>query len=343
MTTTACTHRISAARRRRNIATFAVVTALAVTLLGLVLARALLGEYPISLPDAVRILTGTTIPGASFVLLESTLPRAVLGALAGIAFGLAGSLSQTVLRNPLASPDVLGIDLGASAAAIVALVVFGANPTGVTAAALAGALAVAVTIVAFGKPPHLDTTAMILAGVACSMLLGAIIHWVIVTSSMYQAREATGWLTGSVNAVPWTHIGVLAAVHAAAIPVALWVHYRATIATSGDDLATAWGISPARTKIAALIAVVVLCATTTAVTGPIAFVALLAGPIARWLRRGAPAPICAALVGGCLVVAADYTGAYAIDGVNLPVGVITGTLGAPVLLVLVLLGRKQWS
>ncbi|WP_148667563.1 iron chelate uptake ABC transporter family permease subunit, partial [Arthrobacter sp. Hiyo1] len=110
----------------------------------------LLGSYTVTIPDFFRILTahltgGEKIPGASFIVMENKLPRAVLAILIGLAFGLSGGLFQTMLRNPLASPDVIGISYGASAAAVLAIVVFGASGAAVSAAALAGAIGVALS------------------------------------------------------------------------------------------------------------------------------------------------------------------------------------------------------
>ena len=133
----------------------AVVVLLAITVL--------LGSYTVTIPDFFKILfahlTGSEkIPGASFIVMENKLPRAVIGTMIGLAFGLAGALFQTMLRNPLASPDVIGISYGASAAAVMAIVVFGASGAAVSGAALAGALVVAAIIYAISSGGFRGTT-----------------------------------------------------------------------------------------------------------------------------------------------------------------------------------------
>ena len=129
--------------RRRQVL---LLVALGALVIALFLARALLGDYRVSFVDGIRMISGTTIPGASFIFMESTLPRACMSVLAGAAFASAGAAFQSMLRNPLASPDVLGINLGASAAAVFAVVLLGWTGMPVALVAFAGAIAVAVTI-----------------------------------------------------------------------------------------------------------------------------------------------------------------------------------------------------
>lgn len=329
MTTAAVLARARRGPRRRRAL---VVGALVVLLVGLVLVRALLGDYRVSLPDAVRILGGADVPGAGFVLMESTLPRAVVAVLAGAAFGAAGAAFQVMLRNPLASPDVLGVTLGASAAAVVAFVVLGLRGTPVTVAALAGALLAAAAILTQAGGRGGATGRMVLVGVALAAGLSAVVHWVLVRASVYQAQEALVWLTGSLNSVTWADIGRLLAVELVLLPVLLALSARLPVLGLGDDLAAGLGVRVSRLRATVTVVVVALVAAATAVVGPIAFVGFLAGPIARRLTPGRPAVGVAALVGALVVLGADHLAAYALPGTALPVGVVTGLLGAPVLL-----------
>jgi iron complex transport system permease protein len=130
----------------------------------LLAANILLGSYTVTIPDFLNILAahftgGEKIPGASFIVMEAKLPRAVIGTLIGLAFGLSGALFQTMLRNPLASPDVIGISYGASAAAVLAIVVFGASGAAVSGAALGGAMAVAALIYGISRSGSLGSEA----------------------------------------------------------------------------------------------------------------------------------------------------------------------------------------
>ncbi|MBM6403406.1 iron ABC transporter permease [Phycicoccus sp. CSK15P-2] len=315
-------------RRRRAL----VVGVLVLLLVGLVLVRALLGDYRISFPDAVRILGGTDIPGASFVLMESTLPRAVMAVLAGAAFGAAGGAFQVMLRNPLASPDILGVTVGASAAAVAALVLGGLRGTPVTLAALAGAVAVAALLLGQAGGHGAATGRMVLVGVALAAGLLAVIQWLLVRASIYQAQDALVWLSGSLNSVTWAEILRMLVVDAVLLPVLLVLSGRLPVLGLGDDLAAALGVHVLRLRVGVTVTVVGLVAAATAVVGPVAFVGFLSGPIARRLVPGRPAVGVAALVGAVVVVAADYAAATAVPGTALPVGVVTGALGAPVIL-----------
>ncbi|GGL36152.1 iron ABC transporter permease [Phycicoccus endophyticus] len=315
-------------RRRRRV----VVVTLLVLLVALVVVRALLGDYRVSLPDAVRILGGEQIPGASFVLMESTLPRAVMGVLAGAAFGAAGSAFQVMLRNPIASPDVLGVTLGASAGAVLAVVAFGVRGAPVTLAALAGAVLAAVVILSQAGGGGGATGRMVLVGVALAAGLSALVQWLLVRASTYQAQDALVWLSGSLNTVTWTDIARLLVLDALLLPLLLAMAGRLPVLGLGDDLAAGLGVRVTRLRVGVTVLVVGLVAAATALVGPVAFVGFLSGPIARRLTPGRPAVGVAALVGAVVVVAADYAAAYAIPGTALPVGLVTGLLGAPVLL-----------
>lgn len=317
-----------------------VLAGLLLTLLGVVTARVLLGDFTITVPDFFRIVTGTEIPGASFILMESKLPRAVVGVLAGLALGATGATFQTMARNPLASPDVLGITLGCSAAAVTATVLFDASATVVAMAALAGGAAVALALVVLsGSHPGGAPGRMILVGIALAAMLVSVIHWVLVRADIYQAHEAMVWLTGSLTGVTWGQIRVLTLVVTLALPVLLYVGSHLRVVELGDDLAAGLGRSPRTTRTQAIALVVVLTAATTAVCGPIAFVAFLSGPIARRLLGGRTSLLAAGLVGAVVVVLADYLAAYALPSNNFPVGVVTGLAGAPFLLWLLATSR----
>lgn len=315
-------------RRRRRI----VVAVLVLALVALVLVRALLGDYRVSFPDAVRILSGTDVPGASFVLMESTLPRALIAVLAGAAFGAAGGAFQVLLRNPLASPDVLGLTLGASAGAVLAVVLLGLRGTPVTIAALIGSVLAAALILAQSGGRGGATGRMVLVGVALAAGLSALIQWLLVRANIYQAQDAMVWLSGSLNSVTWTDIARLLVFDAVLLPVLLVLSGRLPVLGLGDDLAAALGVRVTALRVGVTAVVVALVAAATAVVGPLAFVGFLSGPIARRLVPGRPSIGISALVGAVVVLGADYLAATAIPGTDLPVGVVTGALGAPVLL-----------
>ena len=257
-----------------------------------------------------------------------------MAVLAGAAFGAAGGAFQVMLRNPLASPDVLGITLGASAGAVVAVVVLGvARHPGHGGRARPGRCVAAGLILSQAGGRGGATGRMVLVGVALAAGLSAVVHWVLVRASIYQAQDALVWLSGSLNTVTWGEILRMLVLDATA---------RARCSSCspggcpcsglGDDLAAGLGVRVGRLRVGVTVVVVTLVAAATAVVGPIAFVGFLSGPIARRLVPGRPAVGVAALVGAVVVLAADYLAAYGIPGTALPVGVVTGLLGAPVLL-----------
>ena len=330
---------VRVARRRAGRRGHLVLAGLVVAWVLAMVVRTLLGDYTITVPDFWRIVLGVgEVPGgAEFVLLESKLPRAVAGTLAGLALGASGATFQLMARNPLASPDVLGLTMGASAAAVFTLVVLGGTGPAITLAALVGAGLVAVALLALsgsrpGSAPAAGPTRMILVGVALSAMLSSVVHWVLLRADVYRAHEAMVWLTGSLTGVTWRQLGMLGLAVGVALPLLLATARELHLVELGDEVAAGVGAPPRPVRARALVLVVLLVAATTAVCGPVAFVAFLAGPIARRLLGGRASIGAAALVGAVITVLADHVGAYAIPDVNLPVGVVTGLLGAPFLL-----------
>ncbi|WP_051083612.1 FecCD family ABC transporter permease [Arthrobacter sp. 135MFCol5.1] len=316
----------------------------------------LLGSYTVTVPDFFTIVAnhltgGPKIPGASFIVMENKLPHAVVGTMIGVAFGLAGALFQTMLRNPLASPDVIGISSGASAAAVVAIVVFGASGATVSGAALAGALAVAVLIHAISsgrnRGPGRGNAAgnrLVLAGVGIAAALQAVVSFLMTRADIRTAADALVWLNGSLNSANWDRAGVLFLALAVLVPAVVFLAGPLRILELGDDAAAGLGLRVAGTRLALVVIAVSLAAVATAAAGPVAFVAFLAGPIARRFtgKSGLPA---SALVGALIVLAADYFAAnlapLLLDGTVLPVGVVTGALGAPFLLWLLVTANRK--
>ena len=299
-------------------------------------ARVLLGDYTVTVPDFVRIVSGTEIPGASYIVLESKLPRAVLAVLVGAAFGVGGAIFQTTFRNPLASPDVIGISLGASAAAVSVLVLGGLRGPVVSVAAVAGAVGVAaaVRLVAGNGGGY----RMVLVGVGMAAVLQSLIQYVFTRADVYDAQLVLRWLTGSVSGADWATIRLLAVLLAVLLPLVAVLARSMRITELGDDAAAGLGVTHRRAD-QLLVVGVVLVAVGVAAAGPLAFVSFLAGPIARQLNGGRATLAGAGLAGAAIVVAADYVADYLLIDVNFPAGVVTGALGAPFLLWLLARGR----
>ncbi|WP_285726918.1 FecCD family ABC transporter permease [Psychromicrobium xiongbiense] len=328
---------LPAQRRGRQRRTRLVCSLLALVVFGLLAADILLGSFTVTVPDFLAILGGKNIPGASFIVMENKLPRSILALLVGAAFGVAGQIFQTMLRNPLASPDVIGISSGASASAVVAIVLFSASGAAVSVLAVLGALVVAGTIslLARGRSGAALARAggrLILIGIGVAALMNALVVFLMQRAQVYRAQEALIWLTGSLNQASWQRIGVLLVGLMVVAPFAVFYLSRLRVLVLGGDLAAGLGVPVSRTVLGLSAVGVALAALATAATGPISFVSFLAGPISRRLLRGRVSFAAAALVGAGIVLAADYAAAYLLPGGAMPVGVVTGAAGAPFLL-----------
>ncbi|KQY57128.1 MULTISPECIES: FecCD family ABC transporter permease [unclassified Nocardioides] len=318
---------------RRSGLVLAGLGALLVVVFG---ARVLLGDYTITIPDFFRIITGTEIPVASYIVMEVKLPRALLGVLVGVAFGVGGAVFQTTLRNPLASPDIIGVSTGASAAAVFAIVALDQTGNWISVAAMAGAIGVAILVRLVAGT--LLGYRLVLVGIGVAAGLMSVIQYLFTRADTYDAQLALLWMTGSLNQVDWPTVRFFAVAFAVLLPLVFWVARALRITELGQDTAAALGVRPGRVDLLLLLAVI-LVAAAVAAAGPIAFVSFLAGPIARFLNRGRATLVGAGLVGAVIVVAADYAADYMLTDVNYPVGVVTGALGAPFLLWLLAVGR----
>ena len=327
------------ARHRRIWRVF--VFALLVALAGLFVLTLLLGQS-FTPPGAIlQALLGEDVPGVAFTVGQLRLPRAVMSILAGLSFGLGGVAFQLMLRNPLASPDIIGISWGASAAAVFAIVVLSLKGPVVSIFAVAAGLAVALTVYGLSFRNGVAGTRLILVGIAVSAMLESFIAYTLSIAPAWNLQEALRWLTGSVNGA---QLG-----DALPLLVALTVFGGLLIARTrdlealrlGDDMAAALGVRVARTRVLILVAAVGMIAAATAVTGPITFVAFLSGPIAaRLVGHNGSLLIPSALVGATLVLAGDYIGQFLLPD-RYPVGVVTGALGAPYLIVLIIRANRS--
>lgn len=316
-------------RRRR---TTVLVLVLAVVVVAVV--ALCVGERSYSPAEVLRVLLGEQVAGASFNVSVLRTPRVLTGILVGLAFGMGGVVFQTMLRNPLASPDIIGISHGSSAAAVVAITMFGLSGAALSVVAVVGGVAVAAAIYALSWRHGVLGARLVLIGIAVGAMLDSVIAYAMTRAGIYDANEALRWLTGSLNSAFWPGVAPLAAALALLLPVLLVLARRLPALQLGDDAAAGLGVSPDRSRLALLVVAVAAIAVATAATGPIAFVAFLAGPIAHRLLRGAGGGtllVPAALVGALLVLVADLVGQHLLPH-RFPVGVVTGVLGAPYLL-----------
>ncbi|MGK9052540.1 FecCD family ABC transporter permease [Neorhizobium petrolearium] len=326
---------IVASRRRRARRHSLVVVILLVLVVAVFALTLSLGQSFTPAGDVIRVLLGENVPGASFTVGQLRLPRAVLSVLAGLSFGLGGVAFQIMLRNPLASPDIIGISWGASAAAVFAIVVLSMKGPVVSIFAVVAGLAVALLVYGLSSKNGVAGTRLILVGIGVSAMLESFIAYILSQAPAWNLQEAIRWLTGSVNGAQLSQ----------AVPLLLALAVFGGLLLSrardlealrlGEDTAAALGVRVSATRVIIIVAAVGMIASATAVTGPVAFVAFLSGPIAaRLVGNSGSLLIPSALVGATLVLAGDYIGQFLLSS-RYPVGVVTGALGAPYLIFLI--------
>jgi iron complex transport system permease protein len=317
-------------RRHRTVIGVLVVGVVVVFVLSLMVGRTFYGPA-----EVLGVLLGQDVPGAGFTVGRLRLPRAVLAVAAGLCFGLGGVTFQTMLRNPLASPDIIGISSGASAAAAFAIVTLSLDDAQVSAFAIVAGLAVAVLVYLLSKKGGVAGTRLVLIGIGIAAMLDSLTAYVLSGAAQWDLQEATRWLTGSLNGTSWPQVVPVLIALAVLTPVLLSQSRDLSVTQLGDDAASALGVRVDRTRLIVIVAAVGLISFATAACGPIAFVAFLSGPIAaRIVGPNGSLLVPSALVGALLVLVADVVGQYAL-GTRFPVGVVTGVLGAPYLIYLI--------
>ncbi len=327
----------NATRRKRNaLRRMGVAVLLLVLLIAAFAITLVLGRSFMSPADVFRVLIGENVAGASFTVGQLRLPRAFLAVLAGASFGMAGTAFQIMLRNPLGSPDIIGINWGASAAAVFAIVILGMDGLAVSLLAVFVGLATAMVVYGLSSRNGVAGPRLILIGIAISAMLESVIAYVLARAPAWNLQEALRWLTGSLNGATLVQALSLLVVLAllGGLLVSRWRDLEAL--RLGDDTAAALGVPVAATRMLVIVCAVGLISTATAVTGPIAFVAFLSGPIAARIMGGTGSTLVpAALVGALLVLIGDFVGQVLLPS-RYPVGVVTGALGAPYLIFLII-------
>jgi iron complex transport system permease protein len=326
---------IAASRRRRGRRHALVVMTLLLVVAAIFVFTLSVGQTVTPPGEVLRVLMGESVPGASFTVGQLRLPRAVLAILAGLSFGLGGVAFQIMLRNPLASPDIIGISSGAGAAAVFAIIVLAMKGPMVSVFAVVAGLGVALLVYGLSSRNGVAGTRLVLVGIAVSAMLESVISYILSQAPAWNLQEAMRWLTGSVNGMQL----------AQAVPLLLSLVVFGGLLLSrtkdlealrlGDDTAAALGVRVSAARIMIIVGAVGVIASATAVTGPIAFVAFLSGPIAaRIVGSSGSLLVPSALIGAVLVLGGDYIGQFLLPG-RYPVGVVTGALGAPYLIFLI--------
>lgn len=309
------------------------------------LGLALLGTGTLAFPpgEVLAVLTGRSgNPVAERIVLGLRLPRVLTALCVGVSLGMAGAIFQSLSRNPLGSPDIVGFTTGAATGAIVQIILADAGPLAVSLAAVASGMATAATVFLLalkGRPG--GGNRLVLVGIGVGATLAGLNTVLLVESDLDRAVAAQVWLAGSLTARTWSHAIPAALALAAIVPLALASARPLALMEMGDDAARQLGVPVERMRLVAVMTAVALTATATAAAGPIAFIALAAPQLARRLVGSADLPLLsAAAMGAVLLLASDLLSQRLPFGVTMPIGLTTGLVGGLYLLWLLARSRK---
>ncbi len=331
----------SSGYRKRQSKYRLVLLVLVAIILGLALLSLMLGNKFYGLGDVISVLSGNDIEGATFAIMKIRLPRMLAGLFVGMAFGVAGCIFQTILRNPLASPDIIGVSTGCSVGAVLSILIFGLSGMAVSVVSLISGLVVATIIYLLSRGSAFSGGRLILIGIGMQAFLNAIISYILLKGNQYEISSAIRWLNGSLNGISLTYMPVLIIVVVVFVVLACMLTRPLQILELGDEFAISLGVRVNYIRIVLMLSSVVLIAFGTSVTGPIAFVAFLSAPIgSRLVGGGMPKIMASGFVGAILVMSADLIGQFFFS-TRFPVGVITGLIGAPYMLYLLVLTNKK--
>ncbi|GLU90904.1 iron chelate uptake ABC transporter family permease subunit [Agromyces sp. NBRC 114283] len=300
------------------------------------------GDFVVPLGDVVGALLGQGDRRTNLVVLDWRLPRVLLALMLGAALGAAGAIFQSITRNPLGSPDVIGFDTGAYTGGLLVIITTGTGYLATASGALLGGFATAVVVYLLAYRRGFHGFRLIIVGIGVAAMLASLNTWLILSAELNVALAAAAWSSGSLNAVGWAQ-----AVPAAAVLLVLWavaaaMSRRLHLLELGDDAATALGVRTGRARLVLVVLGVALTATSVAAAGPIAFVALAAPQLARRLSRSAGVTLAgAAAMGALLLTASDYAAQRLFAPTQLPVGVVTVSVGGVYLIWLLITEARR--
>ncbi|MEU9092780.1 iron chelate uptake ABC transporter family permease subunit [Streptomyces sp. NPDC048428] len=298
------------------------------------------GDFPIGLPRVIATILGRGEQIDEFVIMDLRMPRAMAGLVVGIALGVSGAITQSVARNPLASPDILGITGGASVVAVFLVTVSGGtaaavvSAVGVSAAALAGGLGAGLLVYFLAWRRGIDGFRLILIGISVSAMAEAVTTWLLVSADIRDVARAQAWLVGSLDNRSWDEVRVALWCSLVLMVVVACVAFQFKPMHLGDEVAAGLGVRYTMVRAVLLLCAVLLAAVAVSAAGPVPFVALVAPQVAMRLARCPTPPMVASgLVGALLLIGSDLVARSALP-ISLPVGVVTAAIGGPFLVYL---------
>ena len=325
-------------RNRRKKYLFSILI-LSVLVVCLACANIMNGEKNYSLTQVFKTLVGLSSEG-SYLISRLRFPRTLAAILSGIAFGVAGNIFQTLLRNPLASPDIIGVSSGSTAAAVYCILFLNMNRGLVSVIAVFAGIITAVLIYKIAFTNNFSANRLILVGIGAQAVFSALISWMIMSASEYDVPTAMRWMSGNLNGIVTDSLPLLLIVVIVSLLAICALRYAMSSIALGDAYATILGVNVNAVRTLLIILAVALLAFATAITGPIASIAFLSAPIAKRIcGQNQSNILTSGLVGAILVLAGDFVGQNLLY-TRFPVGVITGLLGGPYLIYVLIRQNK---
>ena len=305
-----------------------------VALIAVIMASLMIGTIRLGFDDLAAVVAGEAKPSTTRSVLGRRLPRALTAAAVGALLGMSGATFQSLSRNPLGSPDIIGFTSGAATAAVFQIIVFGGGMLATAVAAVVGGMLTALAVYFLARRDGVTGgLRLVLVGIGVGAVVSAFSALLIARADVDDALVAQLWTTGSLLGRGWVHVALSCAVLAIVTPVLLRLGRSLALMEMGDEAAHGVGVPVERTRFAAMLIGVTAAAAATAVAGPIAFIAFASGHIARHL---APVPGVlvglSAIVGAVLLTGADLLSQHLDVGLRTPVGLVTSVLGGMYLL-----------
>ncbi|MEU0622901.1 iron chelate uptake ABC transporter family permease subunit [Streptomyces rubiginosohelvolus] len=304
-----------------------VCTALALTVAALAVLALMTGSYALTPGQVLSALTGQETGFVREIVVEWRLPRVAAALVFGAALGVSGAVFQSLLRNPLADPGIIGFSQGSYTGALVVILVVNGTYTQLVGGALLGGMATAVGVYVLAYRQGVQGFRLIVVGIGVSAMLGSLNTWLILKADLDQAMSAAAWGAGSLNGVSWDRVVIGGICIAVLLLLAGMLSRPLRQMQLGDGVAASQGVRVSPARLGLILVGVALTATVTAASGPIAFISLVAPQIGRRLARTAGITLApAAFVGALLCLASDQLAQH-VAPTPLPVGIVTVVLG----------------